>query len=584
MPRTGQRRAARERLAITVLPSGGVTFPKLAVHAALAGVYGGFVVALFLLLGNPGAAPRGGGPGLGLLLVVLLYTLAAGLVWPALYAGVRFFASHPLRLPWLSPRYVIGFHAVNTAVILGAGWLMLSEHRSGLAPRDAGRLASACLWLSLAWLFGAAITVVPTLRRRPWAQASAGGAALAALLAAAPGGIPARVTETLVTGALSPPHGAGQGSSAPPARRLVLLDFDGADLDTVLTMHAQGKLPAFSRLIQEGAYGRLAPLRPCAAAVTRTSLVTGTLPYRHGVRTAEARSVLGGGTWLGVVPPGIGFDVLLSPVLARRTLGVSDRSVPALWEIATRMGGTGEAAGWDTDLDRPGPSWPGAVAPGSAWMADLLDPDVLRPGDAESRALVAEIAGAAGADEEVAEVMRRVEGQGGQGIAAFSFPGLDRVAHVFLRYARPAEFGNVTGREIELYGPVLERYYRRVDGIVRAALQPGRGDTLVFVTSTHGIEPMALGFRILKELTGGGPWSGVHDSGRGGFLLAHGQNVRRGHLFGKGSITDVAPTALYALGLPVARDSDGAILTGIFSEAYTASHPVTVIGTYGEPR
>ena len=111
-------------------------------------------------------------------------------------------------------------------------------------------------------------------------------------------------------------------------------------------------------------------------------------------------------------------------------------------------------------------------------------------------------------------------------------------------------------------------------------LAPGRVDTLVLVTSTHGIEPMTAGARFLKEMTRGGPWSGVHDLCPAGFLLALGPGIRRGSLFGKGSLADVVPSALYALGLPVARDSDGTILTGLFSDAYTAAHPVTVVGTY----
>jgi len=58
----------------------------------------------------------------------------------------------------------------------------------------------------------------------------------------------------------------------------------------------------------------------------------------------------------------------------------------------------------------------------------------------------------------------------------------------------------------------------------------------------------------------------------------------RGRVFGRGSIADVAPTPLYALGLPVARDAHGSVLAGVFSEAYTFSHPVTVIGSYDGDR
>ena len=581
-----------------------MTFPKLVVHASLAGLYGGLVVALLLALGNPGAASRGGA---GLLVVVLAYTLAAALVWPLLYAGLRFFARHPLRLPWLSLRYVTGFHAINMAAVLTSGWLMLSNNRATLGPGDADRLASACLTLSLAWLVAAVITVAPGLRRRSWVQAAAAITAVAALVIAASGRVPVPESETLETGALSPGPGGSPGLGvardadrpvprapapprwpgnaatapasrrAPAASRLLLLNFDGADLDAVLTMHAQGKLPAFSRLIQEGASGRLVSLRPCVAPVTRTSLATGMLPYRHGVRAGRALGLLGGDPWLGVTPPGIGFDVLMSPVLVRRPQGVSDRTAPALWEIGGRMGFSVEEAGWDTDLDAAARALPG---PGPKWFADLLDPEALRLKDADSRVLVAELARAAAADEAVIGAMRRAAASTGPLIAAFSFPGFDRAAHVFLRYARPAEFGNVSGRDIDLYGPALERYYQKIDAVVGECLAPERSDTLVLVTSTHGIEPMSVRARFLKEMTGGGPWSGVHDRGPAGLLLALGPGIRRGSQFGKGSLADVVPSALYALGLPVARDSDGTILTGLFSDAYTAAHPVTVVGTY----
>jgi len=79
----------------------------------------------------------------------------------------------------------------------------------------------------------------------------------------------------------------------------------------------------------------------------------------------------------------------------------------------------------------------------------------------------------------------------------------------------------------------------------------------------------------------GGLRSGTHSVGPDGFLFARGPFVRRGHRFGKGSIADVAPTALYALGLPVARDLDGGILAGVFTARFTFRNPVAVIDSYG---
>src|SRR3989442_3723414 len=88
--------------AFAVLPSGVVTFPKLVVHAALAGLYGGLVVALFLRLANPAAAAAGGRPAPILLLPVPASTLAPAAAWPLPYAPLPFFASHRFCLTRLS--------------------------------------------------------------------------------------------------------------------------------------------------------------------------------------------------------------------------------------------------------------------------------------------------------------------------------------------------------------------------------------------------------------------------------------------------------------------------------------------------
>jgi predicted AlkP superfamily phosphohydrolase/phosphomutase len=46
-------------------------------------------------------------------------------------------------------------------------------------------------------------------------------------------------------------------------------------------------------------------------------------------------------------------------------------------------------------------------------------------------------------------------------------------------------------------------------------------------------------------------------------------------------ITDIAPTILWALGLPVAEDLDGRVMTGAFSESWVATHPLDHVATFG---
>jgi hypothetical protein len=549
-----------------------VTFAKLIVNALPAGLHGAVVILLLLALANPGAgAPARGAATAALVLAVYSATAAAG--WALLYAALRYFASHPLRLGWFQLRYVVGFHVAHGAVIAASAWTTLSRFRRSLDPATADRLADLCLALSVAWLVAVLVSVPPRVRRTAWAQRAAAAVALLALLVAARGG-------REESGA--PPTGPA-ARVPPPARRALLLNVDGADLETILTLQAAGKLPAFARLLEEGAHGRLRSLRPCAAPVVRATLLTGRLPYRHGVRGARVRR-LGGGPWIAITPAGLQFDRLLAPFMEGRDLTAGDRSVLAMHEIAARAGGRGEAAGWETDLDRDGGPAEPWTGPLPAWLGDFLDPEALDPDDPRAPVLVAGIAAALAADEPVAAFLARQAADRRPGLVALSFPGLDSVAHLFLRYARPREFGGARDSEIAAYGGALEAYYRRVDGFVARALEAAGSGTVLFVTSTHGMDPVPLRERLLREGSGAVRYSGTHDGAPDGFLVARGPGIERGRRFGKGSLTDAAPTVLYALGLPAARDFDGTILAGVFTPAYVFDHPVAVIGTYEAAR
>src|SRR5882672_4383196 len=179
----------------------------------MAGLYGGLVVALLLRLANsPGGSERGW-PVVAPLVVVLAYTLAAAFVWPVLYAALRFFASHRLRLGWLSLRYANGFLTVNMAALLASGWTMLSEYRSGLAPPVADRLTRVCVFLTIAWLVEVTVATAPSLRRRTAPQAAAAGGALVALLVSLRGG-PATGVGTSAPGAPPDPGGTAAVSTA----------------------------------------------------------------------------------------------------------------------------------------------------------------------------------------------------------------------------------------------------------------------------------------------------------------------------------------------------------------------------------
>jgi hypothetical protein len=333
---------------------------------------------------------------------------------------------------------------------------------------------------------------------------------------------------------------------------------------------------------EEGTHGRLRSLAPCRAPATRTTLLTGKLPYQHGVRSEFERRILGHDPSLSVVPQRLGFDLLFGPLQESRRLSVADRESLSLWEMAEVMGGAALAAGWEIDLDGAGRGemtagvWPGE--PGH-WR-ELIDAGMVIGGGARATALLGDLEIAMRADADVSKRLEAAETLGRPAVVALSFPGLDRVAHSFLRYARPGEFGDVTVGEIERFGPVLEAYYRHIDTLIGRVMDAWGEESMLFVTSSHGIDPIPLHQRLLALVGGRPTGSGSHERAPEGILFARGAVIRRGHAFNRASIEDVVPTALYALGLPVARDLDGKIRTGFFTPQHTRRHAVAVIDSY----
>ncbi len=68
-------------------------------------------------------------------------------------------------------------------------------------------------------------------------------------------------------------------------------------------------------------------------------------------------------------------------------------------------------------------------------------------------------------------------------------------------------------------------------------------------------------------------YSGMHRND--GLLFMRGPMIKKGYAFSGAQIQDMAPTILWAMGLPVAREMDGKPLTDAFTYEFTAEHPVT---------
>jgi len=134
-------------------------------------------------------------------------------------------------------------------------------------------------------------------------------------------------------------------------------------------------------------------------------------------------------------------------------------------------------------------------------------------------------------------------------------PGLDIVQHTLLG-DRPS--GVAASTLSERLGAITN-YYVILDALLGsyAALEPQGDDVVIVVTQPGRVGDVA-----------------------DGRLAARGRRTSSSQVVA-GSQLDVAPTLLYALGLPVASDLRGTPLTSLFSSEFTSAYPVRSVRTYG---
>jgi arylsulfatase A-like enzyme len=215
-----------------------------------------------------------------------------------------------------------------------------------------------------------------------------------------------------------------------------------------------------------------------------------------------------------------------------------------------------------------------------ALLADLADAAVPAAAPLDDPPLRVLAANAVAPDltyARVTEVLRRAYSPA---LLVVSFHGYDAAGHAFYRYAHPEAFGDVSPEEARRYGRVLDRYASLVERWVREIERDLGAEDVLVVLSGHGLAPTPLWRRLLGALTGTSVGAASHGGAPDGVLLAAGGGIRPGAQVANASVLDVAPTLLYLMGLPVARDMEGRVLTEILEPAFARQHPVTFIPSY----
>ncbi len=538
--------------------------------------------------------------------VLLFFGVHTTVLFYLLIVLRQLLAAETLSPGWLSVRLLTWISAAAAGLGSIAFWMNLGGFAAVLEPASSVRMATAATVLGVCAVSSLILALygMTSRQRHAWSLVLFALTLVASLVV--PLAVRGRGTEEVLHATRL--HARTHVGSDPGLPRIVMLLVDGASLDFISPAAAEGRLPNFGRILDGGAVMHLATLRPTQPETVWSAVATGKLPFKNGIRSAATYGA-GGPLRIDLLPDFCFAHGLVHFGLLDETphAAVDLRAQP-LWSILGGLGISSGVVNWtlthpalpvrgflvsDQFHQQRGSGLElgdGLVYPHEALME--VSAAAARPVSAAApKALVSVTVTSAESDlSSVTEVPFAIDSQYEQiaftlqearpaQLLTLRYQGLDAAGHYFLRFAVPRAFGDVSDTERALYGRVLEQYYTFIDAAVgRAMATLGPGDLLV-VVSPFGMEPLSVGKRLLERAFGNPRLSGSHEAAPDGFLLAYGSAVDPRRLT-RASVLDVAPTVLYFLGLPVARDMDGYARPDVFTRDFTAERPITFIPSY----
>jgi predicted AlkP superfamily phosphohydrolase/phosphomutase len=368
-----------------------------------------------------------------------------------------------------------------------------------------------------------------------------------------------------------------------------LIGLDGAENALVTDLVKAGRMPNLAALLKDGVQGKLSTLSPLplSSPVIWTSMATGKSVSKHGISGF-------------VKPEGAGW------------FRTADRKAPALWNMASSSRKTVGVVGYL--MTYPAEAVNGVMVSNNYFMPVGTQSVVFPAGlnlktsrayafdkggslkdaarlvgftpsemylfmpsletydsqDFQQHYIFEKLMEYAQADEGFARLAEELFERNKFDLFITYLPGIDRVSHItWGRYEAARASAAVT------MGGLVPAYYAYTDELIgRVLAGAGKEDTVIIV-SDHGF----------KLRVGAGPQTVISGDHRpGGLFAAKGPAIKSGARLTK-PLTDwdIAPTVLYLMGLPAARDMDGKIAEEIFKDGWLSARPAQYIDQYPMP-
>jgi predicted AlkP superfamily phosphohydrolase/phosphomutase len=575
-------------------------FLRMLTNSLLAGALGAAYLTVLVLQLNPQIPLLSDTTWRWFATLALLYGVHLAVTFYVIIVVREFFALRVLSPGWASVRVLAWMAAASAAVAATLMWLNVRGFHTALTEDAARRMTAGAVATSASAgvLLTIAIAHYSFGRRGSRVGASlfvlAVFASLALPVAARGRAVDLAIPISAVPQSQAP---AGVASAGP---RVTMLLLDGASFDYVLPRVAEGRLPAFARLLEKAAVMDLATVRPTQPDPVWAAVATGMYPSKNGVRSAASYFARNDDQAVDLLPDHCFCHALvhLGFIRDRPNEATTWRARP-LWSIASHSGVRVGVARWPltypaeevdgfivsdrfhqlvgsiAEFDRAASPHDILPALEASFTDSVSDSDTDRAtGDSETPE-----ASALRRDRLYSGAMHDLSASMSPRLTALRYDGLDTVGHYYLRYTQPRTFRDVPEEERRRFSQVIDRYYAFIDGEVGHALDALAPGDLLVVVSGFGMQPLNPVKQTIGRLLGDPDFSGTHERAPDGFLITYGTTVESGRR-PRGSLVDVTPTVLYFLGLPVARDMDGFARADLFTRAFTADRPIVFIPSY----
>ncbi|MCA9235175.1 MAG: alkaline phosphatase family protein, partial [Planctomycetales bacterium] len=358
-------------------------------------------------------------------------------------------------------------------------------------------------------------------------------------------------------------------------QRVLLIGWDAADWQLINPLIERGLMPTTAALMQRGAWGNLATLRPILSPLLWNTVATGKRAPEHGV---------------------LGFLEADAEGTGVRPSSSTSRKCKALWNILTQCGLRTNVVGWYASH----PAEPiagamvsnqfenshlqgGATAPTPAGsvhppeLAGELAEMRVHPHEIDATAVLPFIPNAA-------ELIQQPDNRVGKlrhlisqtatihavathlmaatewDLTAIYYEGIDRCGHEFM-HCHPPQMQHTTDAEFAAYQHCMTGIYRFHDMLLQTLLTLAGDDTAVILMSDHGYYNDHLRPDPREGKSGPVEWHRPF-----GILAAQGPGIRQGARAYGASLLEIAPTVLELLGLPPALDMPGRVLAEILED------------------